>query len=121
VVASLNNAGSHFYQNINLANKPVAPVVGQTVINVTSSSDVKTDTTGIPSKTVNGVVSNGSGSLANGTSKQRVVDGYVGFANLPNQVYRYKSLILSLMKSIHKSNVNFKSKESLLRKVLNLI
>lgn len=81
LIASLNNTNtslnnSHLYQNINHIKQATAPVANQQANNsaTNNQSPVKNSTASI--------------STAANLSKQRNLDGYVGFANLPNQVYR---------------------------------
>lgn len=90
VVASLNNTGNHLYQNFNQMNKPAPPVAQN---GGTTKPDIKPNGTHTPpaNSLLNGANSSpqaSKSSLSNGASKQRTLDGYVGFANLPNQVYR---------------------------------
>lgn len=104
LMASLNNTAnsssmnnSHLYQNIqhvsktnsNSSNgsadlaKPHAPIAalnsnGVTANNASNQSPIKNSPVSVTAP---------AGTAAN-LSKQRNLDGYVGFANLPNQVYR---------------------------------
>lgn len=92
-----SNSNSHFYQNIhNLKSDQSNSQNGTSITSKTNGST--TPTTGITNGSTNGSSQFPSGvkALAPGktpptsitTSKQRNLDGYVGFANLPNQVYR---------------------------------
>lgn len=104
VIASLNSHSSgHLYQNLNSVNKNTAPSQSNSSVNSSflksNSSSVNTpslpvSSTDISKKSSNGV-SDATASKNSATSsspvtssKQRSLDGYVGFANLPNQVYR---------------------------------
>ena len=97
--SSANN--NHFYQNVQqlkqLQNIPQPVTVSNHVNGI--SSNVNNGTSNGISPLINGnthqngfknppsVLANPPNN-ANNSTKQRVLDGYVGFANLPNQVYR---------------------------------
>lgn len=92
VAASLNTNGSHYYQNIQQLNKPGVLSQNSSVVNTKPAPAASTESN--ETKPVN-VLLNATPTTAktpptstNTTSKQRKLDGYVGFANLPNQVYR---------------------------------
>lgn len=83
VAASLNsNNGNHFYQNIQQLNKTSTLKTDATPVTLGLKTAGSTGTASLDSKP------NGSESKTGFGSKQRKLDGYVGFANLPNQVYR---------------------------------
>lgn len=85
VTASLNNSnGNHYYQNIQQIAKSGALSQNSAVINTKSNTNESNET-----KASNGVSNTTPGKTVSALSnKQRKLDGYVGFANLPNQVYR---------------------------------
>ena len=90
MIASLNS--SHHYQNIQQMNKTQAPVPAVQVppskpsINTIPAAPSKV--TPVNNNTTNNQPMQKNSPAANSTSKHRKLDGYVGFANLPNQVYR---------------------------------
>jgi septin 7 len=96
VIASLgsNGSNSHFYQNIQNLKSDQLNQNGTTVSSKTNGST--TPTNGLTNGLISSPLANGVKALTPGktpptsitTSKQRNLDGYVGFANLPNQVYR---------------------------------
>lgn len=91
LIASLNNtngsATNHYYQNIQQF-KPPQNEVKKSPLNVVSANGSSATTT--TTTTSNGVVTQAVKNAPSTptASKTRALDGYVGFANLPNQVYR---------------------------------
>jgi len=85
---SNSNNGNHFYQNLQQLNKTsnikteTQPVSQLKAESMTTSSNNGSSAVADPKAASASDSKNGFG------SKTRKLDGYVGFANLPNQVYR---------------------------------
>ena len=81
---SSSSTSSHFYQNVQQL-KPIQNLHNNTPPTINTVNN-NTNINGHSNVSQNNtIVLNG---VKNHLSKQRTLDGYVGFANLPNQVYR---------------------------------
>ena len=93
VIASLNNINnntSHFYQNIQPLKQTQNQTNGAANQSQTTPHHHHQQQINISSSIANNPqpALSGAKNLPSNLSKQRTLDGYVGFANLPNQVYR---------------------------------